>query len=183
MPILILSLLLALAFAPPLALPHAHHSPSHDDPHRYFKNPQATEEAFWGGWFHTGDLAVWHEDGYVQIKDRSKDIIISGGENISSVEVGDVLHSHPAIADVAIVAMPDEKWGEAPCAFVELLPNARTVTTEELRVHCKERLAGFKVPRMFVFATLPSSSTGKVAKVELREQAKRLSKVEPRSRL
>ena len=138
----------------------------------YLKNPRATEEAFRGGWYHTGDLAVVHADGYVKIKDRSKDIIISGGENISTLEVEDVLYSHPAVLEAAVVARPDEKWGETPCAFVNLKPGAAPVTAEEIIGWCRSRLAGFKVPRQVVFGPLPKTSTGKIQKNLLREQAK-----------
>ncbi|HEY8605919.1 MAG TPA: acyl-CoA synthetase [Noviherbaspirillum sp.] len=133
----------------------------------YLKNGKATAEAFAGGWFHTGDLAVMHPDGYVKIKDRSKDIIISGGENISSIEVEDVLYRHPAIMSAAVVAMPDPKWGETPCAFVELKPGA-TVTADEIVAHCRQHLAGFKVPRAVVFGEVPKTSTGKIQKFALR---------------
>jgi fatty-acyl-CoA synthase len=136
----------------------------------YLKNPTATQEAFAGGWFHTGDLAVMNQDGYIKIKDRSKDIIISGGENISSIEVEDVLYRHPAVMAAAIVAKPDPKWGETPCAFIEIKPGA-TVTAEEIVAHCKEHLAGFKVPRAVVFGELPKTSTGKIQKFELRKRA------------
>ncbi len=137
----------------------------------YLKDAKATDAAFAGGWFHTGDLAVKYPDGYIQLKDRSKDIIISGGENISSIEVEDALYKHPAVAVVGVVARPDEKWGETPCAFVELKPGA-TVTAEELIAFAKERLAGFKVPRHIVFAELPKTSTGKIQKHVLRSQAR-----------
>jgi fatty-acyl-CoA synthase len=140
----------------------------------YLKNPRATEEAFAGGWYHTGDLAVCYPDGYAKIKDRSKDIIISGGENISTLEVEDVLYSHPAVLEAAVVARPDEKWGETPCAFVTLKPNAGAVSAEELIAYCRTRLAGFKVPKMVVFGTLPKTSTGKIQKNLLRDQAKDL---------
>ncbi len=136
----------------------------------YLKNPQATEDAFRGGWFHTGDLAVQYPDGYIKIKDRSKDIIISGGENISSIEVEDVLYRHPDVLAVAVVAKPDAKWGETPCAFVELKAGAHT-TVEDIVAHCKQHLAGFKVPRAVVFGDLPKTSTGKIQKFELRRQA------------
>ncbi|WP_290872915.1 acyl-CoA synthetase [Aquabacterium sp.] len=136
----------------------------------YLKNPKATQEAFAGGWFHTGDLAVMYPDGYVKIKDRSKDIIISGGENISSIEVEDVLYRHPAVMAAAVVAKPDEKWGETPCAFIELKPGAQ-VTPEDIVRHCKAHLAGFKVPKAVVFGELPKTSTGKIQKFELRKQA------------
>ncbi len=136
----------------------------------YLKNAAATEEAFAGGWFHSGDLAVRHADGYIQIRDRSKDIIISGGENISSIEVEDVLYKHPAVAMVAVVAKPDEKWGETPCAFVELKPG-KTAAEGKLIAFCRERLARFKCPRHVVFGELPKTSTGKVQKFELRKLA------------
>ncbi len=137
----------------------------------YLKNPQATRAAFEGGWFHSGDLAVVQPDGYVKIKDRSKDIIISGGENISSIEVEDVLYRHPAVLAAAVVARPDEKWGETPCAFVELKAGAR-VTEAELLAFCRGHLAKFKLPRAVVFGELPKTSTGKIQKFSLREKAK-----------
>jgi fatty-acyl-CoA synthase len=137
----------------------------------YLKDPDATQKAFAGGWFHTGDLAVKYPDGYIQLKDRSKDIIISGGENISSIEVEDALYKHPAVAVAAVVAKPDEKWGETPCAFVELKPGA-SATAEELIAWCRERLAGYKVPRHVVFDELPKTSTGKIQKHVLRAKAK-----------
>ncbi len=136
----------------------------------YLKNDKATKEAFEGGWFHSGDLAVINPDGYVKMKDRSKDIIISGGENISSVEVEDVLYRHPAINAAAVVAKPDPKWGETPCAFLEIKPGS-AVTAEEIIAHCKQHLAGFKVPKAIVFCELPKTSTGKIQKFELRKQA------------
>ena len=136
----------------------------------YLKNPKATEEAFRGGWFHSGDLAVQYPDGYIKIKDRSKDIIISGGENISSIEVEDVLYRHPDVLAAAVVAKPDAKWGETPCAFVELKAGAQA-TPEDIVAHCKKHLAGFKVPRAVVFGELPKTSTGKIQKFELRKQA------------
>ena len=136
----------------------------------YLKNPAATQEAFEGGWFHTGDLAVMYPDGYIKIKDRSKDIIISGGENISSIEVEDVLYRHPDVLAVAVVAKPDERWGETPCAFVELKAGADT-NAQDIVAHCKKYLAGFKVPRSVVFGELPKTSTGKIQKFELRKQA------------
>ncbi|RQO82919.1 acyl-CoA synthetase [Acidovorax sp. FJL06] len=136
----------------------------------YLKNPKATEEAFAGGWFHSGDLAVQYPDGYIKIKDRSKDIIISGGENISSIEVEDVLYRHPDVLAAAVVAKPDPKWGETPCAFIELKAGAQT-TPEDIVAHCKKHLAGFKVPRAVVFGELPKTSTGKIQKFELRKQA------------
>jgi fatty-acyl-CoA synthase len=135
----------------------------------YLKNAKATQEAFAGGWFHTGDLGVLYPDGYVKIKDRSKDIIISGGENISSIEVEDVLYRHPAVMAAAVVAKPDEKWGETPCAFIELKAGAQ-VTAQEIIAHCKQHIAGFKVPRAVVFGELPKTSTGKIQKFELRKQ-------------
>jgi fatty-acyl-CoA synthase len=137
----------------------------------YLKDAEATEKAFAGGWFHTGDLAVTYPDGYIQLKDRSKDIIISGGENISSIEVEDALYKHPAVAVAAVVAKPDEKWGETPCAFVELRPGM-TATAEELIAWCKQHLAGYKVPRHVVFDELPKTSTGKIQKHVLRSKAK-----------
>ena len=136
----------------------------------YLKNPKATSEAFAGGWFHSGDLAVQYPDGYIKIKDRSKDIIISGGENISSIEVEDVLYRHPDVLAAAVVAKPDAKWGETPCAFVELKAGAQT-TVDDIVQHCKKHLAGFKVPRAVVFGELPKTSTGKIQKFELRKQA------------
>ena len=136
----------------------------------YLKNEKATQEAFEGGWFHSGDLAVMNPDGYIKMKDRSKDIIISGGENISSVEVEDVLYRHPAVNAAAVVAKPDPKWGETPCAFLEIKPGSK-VTAEEMIAHCKQYLAGFKVPRAIVFCELPKTSTGKIQKFELRKQA------------
>ena len=139
----------------------------------YLKNPQATDEAFAGGWFHTGDLAVMHPDGYVEIKDRAKDIIISGGENISSLEVEEVLYRHPQVLEAAVVARPDEKWGETPCAFVTLKAGAG-VDAEGIVAWCREHLARFKVPRTIVFGPLPKTATGKIQKFELRAQAKTL---------
>ena len=137
----------------------------------YLKNAEATREAFSGGWFHSGDLAVTQPDGYVKIKDRSKDIIISGGENISSLEVEDVLYRHPAVLAAAVVAMPDEKWGETPCAFVETRPDAQ-LTDREIIEFCRRHLASFKAPRAVVFGELPKTSTGKIQKFVLREKAK-----------
>ncbi len=136
----------------------------------YLKNPAATAEAFAGGWYHTGDLAVQYPDGYIKIKDRSKDIIISGGENVSSIEVEDVLYRHPDVLAAAVVAKPDPKWGETPCAFVELKPGSQ-LSAESLIAHCKQHLAGFKVPKAVVFGELPKTSTGKIQKFELRKQA------------
>jgi fatty-acyl-CoA synthase len=143
----------------------------------YLKNPKATEEAFRGGWYHTGDLAVMQPDGYVKIKDRSKDIIISGGENISSVEVEDVLYRHPAVMTAAVVATPDPKWGEVPCAFLELREGV-TVSEEEMKAFCKERMAHFKVPKKFIFEAVPKTSTGKIQKFLLRERAKSTTAIE-----
>jgi fatty-acyl-CoA synthase len=143
----------------------------------YLKNPTATRDAFAGGWFHSGDLAVVHPDGYVKIKDRSKDIIISGGENISSLEVEDVLYRHPAVQMAAVVAKPDEKWGEAQCAFVELRPGVR-VTEQDLIDFCRAHLARFKVPKSVVFGELPKTSTGKIQKFVLRQRAKSTSAID-----
>lgn len=137
----------------------------------YLKNPKATEAAFAGGWFHSGDLGVKHPDGYIQLKDRSKDIIISGGENISSIEVEDALYKHPAVAAAAVVARPDDKWGETPLAVIELKPGT-TATAEELMAHCRANLAHFKCPRHFIFDEIPKTSTGKIQKFKLREMAK-----------
>lgn len=139
----------------------------------YLDNPEATDEAFAGGWFHTGDLGVVQPDGYIQLRDRAKDIIISGGENISSIEVEGVIHDLEAVAAVAVVARPDDKWGETPCAFVELHPGARA-TEDEIISHCREHLAGFKRPKTVIFKELPKTSTGKVQKVDLRAAAKEL---------
>ena len=139
----------------------------------YLKATEATEAAFAGGWFHSGDLAVWHADGYVQIKDRSKDIIISGGENISSVEIEGVLYKHSDVAAAAVVARPDEKWGETPCAFLELRDGAN-LTEEEVLTFCREHLAGFKMPKTVVFQELPKTSTGKIQKFVLRDEVKKL---------
>lgn len=142
----------------------------------YFRNPVATRKAFEGGWFHSGDLGVVYPDGYIQLKDRSKDVIISGGENISSIEVEEVLYAHPAVEVVAVVAMPHEKWGETPCAFVELVAGA-DADTDALRAWCRERLAPYKVPGQFVFTDIPRTSTGKIQKFALREQAKGFAQV------
>ncbi|MDP2505113.1 MULTISPECIES: acyl-CoA synthetase [unclassified Oceanobacter] len=137
----------------------------------YLKNPSTTDESFEGGWFHSGDLAVWHEDGYIEIKDRSKDIIISGGENISSIEVEETLFRHPDIEDAAVVAKPDEKWGEIPCAFVTLADGVK-VDEDEIIAYCRQNMAHFKAPRKVIFAALPRTSTGKVQKFKLRQWAK-----------
>jgi fatty-acyl-CoA synthase len=143
----------------------------------YLKNPASTGAAFAGGWFHTGDLAVMQPDGYVKIRDRSKDVIISGGENISSIEVEETLYRHPAVLTAAVVAQPDPKWGETPRAYVELKPGA-LVTEDELRQFCRQHMAGFKVPKAIVFGDLPKTSTGKIQKFALREQAKSSSAIE-----
>ena len=140
----------------------------------YLKNPQASDQAFAGGWFHTGDLAVCHPDSYIEIKDRAKDIIISGGENISTIEVEDVLYRHPAVLEAAVVARPDERWGETPCAFVTLKKSHEQTRAEEIIDFCRERLARFKAPKTVVFGPLPKTSTGKIQKFALREQAKKL---------
>jgi len=139
----------------------------------YLKNEVATEEALAGGWYHTGDLAVWHADGYIEIKDRSKDIIISGGENISTIEVEDALYAHPAVEEAAVVAKPDEKWGETPCAFVKLKVGYGEITEADIIEHCREHLARFKVPKTVVFTELPKTSTGKIQKFVLREEARK----------
>ena len=140
----------------------------------YLKNPSATEEAFEHGWFHTGDLAVWHSDGYIEIKDRSKDIIISGGENISSLEIESVLYQHPAVIEAAVVAKPDAKWGETPCAFVMLKPGVE-LEERDLVAFCRQHMAHYKVPRSIIFGPLPKTSTGKIQKRVLRDQAKELA--------
>ena len=137
----------------------------------YLNNPEATAEAFAGGWFHSGDLGVVHPDGYIQLRDRAKDIIISGGENISSIEIESCLYAHPSILACAVVARPDDKWGETPCAFVELKPDTQA-TEAEIIAHCREHLASFKVPRTVVFMEVPKTSTGKIQKVPLRDMAK-----------
>jgi len=143
----------------------------------YLANPTATAACFSGGWFHTGDLAVMQPDGYVKIRDRSKDVIISGGENISSLEVEDALYSHPAVQGVAVVAQPDPRWGETPCAFIELKPGA-SVTADELRKYCRLHMAHFKVPKSFVFRELPRTSTGKIQKFVLRQIARSVEAIE-----
>ena len=140
----------------------------------YYKNKEATENAMKNGWFHSGDLAVMHSNGYIQIKDRSKDIIISGGENISSVEVENVIAKHEAVSLVAVVAKPDEKWGETPCAFVELIEGNQNVTDQDIIDYCKENMAGFKRPKHVIFGDLPKTSTGKIQKFELRKKAKEI---------
>jgi fatty-acyl-CoA synthase len=137
----------------------------------YLKNPNATAESFHGGWFHSGDLAVVYPDGYFKIKDRAKDVIISGGENISSLEVEDAICHHPAVLAVAVVAQPDAKWGETPCAFVELIEGSEASEAEIIE-HCRARLARFKVPKTIIFGPLPKTSTGKIQKFVLRQRAK-----------
>ena len=136
----------------------------------YLKNAAATDEAFRGGWFHSGDLGVWHPDGYIELRDRSKDIIISGGENISTIEVEGVIFGHPKVLEAAVVARPDETWGETPCAFVTL-KTGETATAEEIIGYCRNNLAHFKTPRTVIFADLPKTSTGKVQKFKLRDRA------------
>jgi len=147
----------------------------------YLANPKATEAAFRGGWYRTGDLAVWHPDGYIEVKDRSKDIIISGGENISSLEVEECLYRHPKVMEAAVVARPDEKWGETPCAFVMPKPGAGELTAGEVIAFCRANLAHFKVPRTVVFGELPKTSTGKIQKFVLRERARGLTRTSPPS--
>jgi fatty-acyl-CoA synthase len=139
----------------------------------YFKTPEASREAFRDGWFHTGDLAVCHPDGYVELRDRSKDVIISGGENISSLEIEEVLFRFPGVLEVAVVARPDEKWGETPCAFVALRDGCEG-SDKEIIAFCRKNLAGFKTPRTVVFGPLPKTATGKIQKFVLRERAKKL---------
>jgi len=139
----------------------------------YLKNPKTTKASFAGGWFHSGDLAVWHSDGYIDIKDRSKDIIISGGENISSIEVESVLFKHPKILEAAVVASADAKWGEVPCAFVTL-KQGEHLTVDELIAYCREEIAGFKIPKKVAFGPIDKTSTGKVQKYLLREKADQL---------
>lgn len=140
----------------------------------YLKNTEATVQAFSGGYYHSGDLAVWHEDGYFEVKDRSKDIIISGGENISSLEIEEILYRHPSVMEAAVVAKPDETWGETPCAFVTLKPGAPIVSAEDLIQYCRENMARFKAPKTVVFCELPKTSTGKIQKFVLRDQARQL---------
>jgi fatty-acyl-CoA synthase len=139
----------------------------------YLKDTKATAEAFRGGWMHTGDLAVEHPDGYIEIKDRAKDIIISGGENISSVEVEIALYKHPAVQLAAVVARPDDKWGETPCAFVQLKPGMNA-SADEIIGFCRDRLAHYKAPKSVVFGPLPTTATGKIQKFTLRERARAL---------
>ena len=140
----------------------------------YFKDKEATDKAMSHGWFHSGDLAVVNPDGYIKIKDRSKDIIISGGENISSIEIENTLAKHPSVSIAAVVAKPDEKWGEVPCAFIEKVQD-KEVTEKELIDFCRETLAGFKIPKKVAFCELPKTSTGKIQKFELRKKAKELN--------
>ena len=144
----------------------------------YLKNPEATAEAFHGGWYHTGDLAVWHPDGYLEIRDRAKDVIISGGENISTIEVEDTLYKHPAVLECAVVAAPSDRWGETPCAVITLRPDAGEVTPADIVAFCRERLAGFKIPRHVLFEDLPKTSTGKIQKFVLREKVNALTDAE-----
>ena len=139
----------------------------------YLKNSQATDSAFSGGWFHTGDLAVRHPDSYIEVKDRSKDIIISGGENISSLEVEETLYRHPAVLEAAVVARPDETWGEAPCAFVTL-HDGEAATADDIITYCREQLAHYKSPKTVIFGVLPKTSTGKIQKYVLRHEAENL---------
>ncbi len=140
----------------------------------YLKNKKATDESLADGYFHSGDLAVMHPDGYLQIKDRSKDIIISGGENISSIEVEETLYKHPDILEAAVVARPDDKWGETPCAFVALKADAGAVSAADIIAYCREKLAHFKAPKTIVFTELPKTATGKIQKFKLRSQAEQL---------
>ena len=140
----------------------------------YYKDPDRTAEAMKGGWFHTGDLGVVHGDGYVEIKDRSKDIILSGGENISSLEVEEVLYRHPQVMEAAVVAKPDDKWGETPCAFVTLKAAADGVTADQIIDYCRANIAHFKAPKTIVFCELPKTSTGKIQKFKLRKQTEEM---------
>lgn len=137
----------------------------------YLDNPETTEKTLLGGWYHSGDLAVWHQDNYIEIKDRSKDIIISGGENISSLEIEEILFAHPNIMEAAVVAKADEKWGEVPCAFVTLLPDVPPLTQEDIIEYCRANLAHYKCPKAVRFSALPKTSTGKIQKFKLREMA------------
>jgi fatty-acyl-CoA synthase len=138
----------------------------------YLKNPTATEQSLRDGWFHSGDLGVMHPDGYIELKDRAKDIIISGGENISTIEVESVLFRHPAVLEAAVVARPDEKWGEVPCAFVTLRGDVEPVTEAELIAYCRANMAHYKAPKQIIFGALPKTSTGKVQKYVLRDRAR-----------
>ena len=140
----------------------------------YLKNPKTTNDTLAGGWLHTGDLAVMHEDGYVEIKDRAKDIIISGGENISSLEIEEVLYKHPKIMEAAVVARPDEKWGETPCAFVTRIDGESGLDEAQVQAYCRDNMAHFKCPKMIIFSELPKTSTGKIQKFVLRERAKEM---------
>ena len=140
----------------------------------YLKNPATTEATLAGGWLHTGDLAVLHPDGYIEIKDRAKDIIISGGENISSLEVEEVLYKHPKIMEAAVVARPDEKWGETPCAFVTKTEEGQDLDTDAIIAYCRENMAHYKAPKTIIFGDLPKTSTGKIQKFVLRERAREL---------
>ncbi|MFQ5937651.1 MAG: acyl-CoA synthetase, partial [Acidiferrobacterales bacterium] len=140
----------------------------------YLKNEKATHEAFAHDWFHSGDLGVVHHDGYVQLKDRSKDIILSGGETISSIEVEDALYRHPAVLEAAVVARPDDKWGETPCAFVNLKDSANETTAKDIIAFCRDHLAHYKTPKTVVFGPLPKTSTGKIQKFKLRERAQEM---------
>ena len=140
----------------------------------YYKDKEATEKAMKGGCFHSGDLAVTHPNGYIKIQDRSKDIIISGGENISSIEIENTIAKHPSVSLAAVVAKPDEKWGETPCAFVELIDDNKNVTEEDIINYCKENMAGFKRPKHVIFGELPKTSTGKIQKFELRKKTKEI---------
>jgi fatty-acyl-CoA synthase len=140
----------------------------------YYKDKEATDNAMSGGWFHSGDLAVTHPDGYIKIQDRSKDIIISGGENISSIEIENAIAKHPAVSLAAVVAKPDEKWGETPCAFVELIKD-ESIEEKDIIDFCRKTLAGFKLPKKVIFCELPKTSTGKIQKFELRKKVKDLS--------
>jgi len=140
----------------------------------YYKDKEATDKAMKDGWFHSGDLAVIHPDGYVKIQDRSKDIIITGGENVSSIEIENTLAKHPSVSIAAVVSKPDEKWGEVPCAFIEIVKD-KPVTEKELISFCKETLASFKVPKKIEFCELPKTSTGKIQKFELRKKAKEIN--------
>jgi len=144
----------------------------------YFKNPAATEKALADGWFHSGDLGVMHPENYIQLKDRSKDVIISGGENISSIEVEEVLYKHPHILEAAVVARPDDKWGETPCAFVTLRPGAIDVSAEEIIAYCRDNIAHYKAPKTVIFCELPKTATGKIQKFKLRKEAESLGKME-----
>jgi fatty-acyl-CoA synthase len=144
----------------------------------YLKNPKTTEQTLRGGWYHSGDLCVRHPDGYIEVKDRLKDIIISGGENIPTLELESILYRHPDIFEAAVVAKPDPKWGETPCAFVDLKPGAKLVTEADIIAYCKANMAGYKVPKSVVFGPLPKTLTGKIQKYVLRDRAKALAEAE-----